>query len=467
MNRPRTNKSIVFVGVLAGIGLLLPRFWDTSVAQSAREEEASSVRMNPTVRAVENTLPSVVNIATEKLVFRESPYETLYREFFDPYYRTQPEPVYSVGSGMFIDETGYLLSNGHVVREADRVWVKNAATGEEAEAKLIFEMPGVDLALLKADPAEITVTPISFASPDDLLMGEDVLALGNPYRLGGSVSKGILSSKNRRAFPSNNWLEPADWLQTDAAINPGNSGGPLINLDGDMIGVNVAMHGEAQNIGFAIPILRVFEALSLMFTPEAIAGNWFGVIADPASEPPLVVSVAKDSPAAAGGLRSGDEILSVDGVAVKNLFDLNRRLLRAEAGDRVNLAVRSNGRVENRRVRLLGPDSKALANYVQSWLGANIVPVDEEIATRYGLSRPRGFMVVSVAPNGFAARNRLQERMVLETVNRVELSTAAHLAQQLHLVEDAQSVEIEIKFPRLVGRRIAQWDTATIDARLR
>ena len=167
-----------------------------------------------------------------------------------------------------------------------------------------------DIALLKIIPknTDDTFTAATFAADDDLLLGETVLALGNPFGLGGSVSRGILSSKSRRAKSGGSKLDIPDWLQTDASINPGNSGGPLINLDGEIIGINVAVLREGQGIGFAIPIKRVNESLARIFTPEFLEGNWFGAAIHPGSRPLTVASVAPDSPAAKAGLLPGDRV---------------------------------------------------------------------------------------------------------------------------------------------------------------
>src|SRR4029078_5369257 len=172
---------------------------------------------------------------------------------------------------------GYVLTNLHVVRRATRTQVK-LWDGREYEADRIVATENSDVALLKlrCKPDE-KFKAVSFAADDDLLLGETVLALGNPFGLGGSVSRGILSSKNRRTSASQEeQLDVQDWLQTDASINPGNSGGPLINLKAEVIGINVAVYQKGQGIGFAIPVKLVSEALSQIFTPEHIRELWFG-----------------------------------------------------------------------------------------------------------------------------------------------------------------------------------------------
>src|SRR5438128_1132546 len=218
---PRPGRATA--SLMLGVALTLPAF-------GAGEADA---RRDATVEAVERVMPCVVNIGTETIVESNEPFEQMLREFWGPYYRRrQPDAHYSLGSGVIIDENGYVLTNLHVVRRASKVWVK-LADGREFEARPIVGNTHKDVALLKLlTKGNEKFKAVKFAKDDDLLLGETVLALGNPFGLGGSVSRGILSSKNRRPPLETEPLDVADWLQTDAAINPGSSGGPLIELPG-------------------------------------------------------------------------------------------------------------------------------------------------------------------------------------------------------------------------------------------
>src|SRR5205085_4987775 len=164
--------------------------------------------------------------------------------------------------------------------------------GREYDATPMVATPFSDVALLKiqAKPGE-KFKAVKFAADDDLLLGETVLALGNPFGLGGTVTKGILSSKSRRPPTGNEPLNIQDWLQTDEAINPGNSGGPLINLRGDLIGLSVAVYREGQGISFAIPARRVSAALAEMYSPETLHSLWFGARVRPGVFPLTIASV--------------------------------------------------------------------------------------------------------------------------------------------------------------------------------
>ncbi len=306
----------------------------------------SDVRRDATVLAVEKVMPSVVNIATETIIHVRDPFEEFFRQFWDPYHRRQPpNSQYSLGSGVIIDEAGYLLTNDHVVRRADKITVKFCTGTNVYTATVVASDPKSDVALLKlnARPGE-KFKAIQLAREDDLLLGETVLALGNPFGLGGSVSRGILSSKSRIVPKEGEPLDIPNWLQTDAPINLGNSGGPLVNLRGELIGINVAVLNEfqgqrAQGIGFAIPIRRVLEALSDIFPTEFVKAYWFGARVKVGTTPLVITGVQAQSPAGQAGLKAGDAILQVNGKAPKSFIDF-ADLLAAKADSEVTLAIR-------------------------------------------------------------------------------------------------------------------------------
>src|SRR5437667_5468034 len=314
----------------------------------------ADVRRDATVEAVERVMPCVVNIATETVVALQDPLENLFREFFGPYYRNRPPNAqYSLGSGVIIDEEGFVLTNFHVVGHASRVWVK-LSDGREYEADKLVGTSFRDLALVKIRAKEgEKFHAVTFAADDDLLLGETVLALGNPFGLGGSVSRGILSSKSRRPAMENEPLDVLDWLQTDAAINPGNSGGPLVNLRGELVGLNVAMYREGQGIGFAIPIKRISAALGEIYSPEILEKMWFGARIRPHGAPLQVMSVQIESPAGKAGLRAGDEILQVNGKAPRSFIDFTHELLDAKDQRDLSLMVRRDTERRTIKVRMV------------------------------------------------------------------------------------------------------------------
>ena len=327
--------------------LLLPLAW-----------AAEGPRRTPVVKAVAKALPSVVNIRTETVVAVRDPFARLFQDFWEPHYRGPRRDIRrSLGSGVVIHPDGYVLTNDHVVRRASKIRVK-FSNGREYDAGRVAYDQRSDLALLRIKMpagASVKFVPLSFARNGDLLLGETVIALGNPFGLGGSVSRGILSSKDRREPREGEVLDMANWLQTDAAINPGNSGGPLINLDGQLIGINVAVHRQGQGIGFAVPIARVNETLGRIFTPEHLRGMWLGARVRLDGDRLRLARVELNSPAFKAGLRAGDTVLEVNDRPVANYIDWAKEVA-GRGLARVRFKIFRGGRVVPVAVTLQAED---------------------------------------------------------------------------------------------------------------
>lgn len=354
-------------------------------------------RRDLTVSVVERVLPTAVNIATAKVVSQED----AWLRFWDPYHRQRPPQSvgYSAGSGVFIDETGYVLSNEHVVGGADKIWVNPANSTNIYEAVIVGTDARADLALLKiqGQPGE-KFPAIPFAQDDDLLLGETVLAIGNPFTLGGSVSRGILSSKSRAAPGDAERLDVPNWLQTDASINPGNSGGPLVNLRGELIGVNVAKTAM-QGIGFAIPVKQVVESLSAMITPENSNRRlWFGARVRAGGAALTILEVAAGSPASQAGLRVGDDILEVNGKKPSGFVNFEEVLANSEQRD-VSLTVRRDGRPQKVTVRMVPLAEVFNAAFIRKKLGLTLQALTPQLARSLGVSGASGFVIANVDPD--------------------------------------------------------------------
>ena len=383
-----------------------------SLAQGATQlqlpggEGGSDIRRDATVAAVEQVMPCVVNIATKNIVPVRDPFE----EFYLPFFRRQSaENPYSLGSGVVIDEAGYLLTNDHVVRRADKIGVKFANSLEVYEATVVASDPKSDVALLKltARPGE-KFHAIKLAREDDLLLGETVLALGNPFGLGGSVTRGILSSKSRSRPKENAKLDVWNWLQTDAPINLGNSGGPLVNLRGELIGLNVAVVNEvegqpAQGIGFAIPIKHVLAGLSEI-TVESVKTFWFGARVKAGSSPLVVTTVQPESPADRAGLKPGDAILLLNGKAPKSFLDFADALA-ANAGMEERLTLQHGLERRESTVRLVPEKSVFNSDMIRRKLGLNLE------------WKAEGLIISAVETNSPAATAGLLSGMLVKQVD--------------------------------------------------
>ena len=436
----------VVVAFLAGAAH--PTATAATSAPAASANGPPDIRRDAVVVAVEKALPCVVNIGTETIVETRDAFDDLLREFWGPYYkRRSPDRQYSLGSGVIIDEDGYVLTNLHVVRRASRVWVK-LPDGREFEAQPVKGKTSTDVALLKIVTKNgEKFSPVKFAADDDLLLGETVIALGNPFGLGGSVSRGILSSKERRAPREGEALDVSNWLQTDAAINPGNSGGPLVNLRGELIGINVAVYRDAQGIGFAIPIKRVNEALAEFFTPEAMRSLWFGARIKSGGGPLIIQHVQDGSPAQRAGLRTNDVIVQVNGRAPKNLIDFNRELL--TSADRKDIALVFNRGYERHTatVRLLQERDFFNAALVRQKLGATLQELTPELAAQFGLRSTSGFVIAAVDKGTPAATAELQPYFLVQAFDGHVPPNLVEAAKLLYAKKAGAKVRLDLIIP--------------------
>jgi len=410
------------------------------------------VRRDAAVQAIEQVMPSVVNIATETIIHVRDPFEELFRGFWDPYHRRQPpHSQYSLGSGVVIDEAGYLLTNDHVVRRADKIAVKLSSGTNVYEATVAANDPKSDVALLKlkARPGE-KFKAIKLAREDDLLLGETVLALGNPFGLGGSVSRGILSSKSRTAPKEGEALDIPNWLQTDASINLGNSGGPLVNLRGELIGINVAVLSEAQGIGFAIPIKRVIEALSEIFPTEFVKSFWFGARVKVGTTPLVISTVQPESPAGRSGLKNGDAILEVNGRTPKSFIDFTDLLAR-QAGAEVRLVVQRGTERRNVAVRLVPEKDVFNREMIREKLGLNLEELTPQLAGRYGVRASDGFIVTGVEPGSPAASAELHRGVLVTAIDGQTPPDVTGAAKLLYTKKKGERVQLEIAVQQRLG----------------
>jgi serine protease Do len=385
---------------------LLPLLICLCLAASAEE---SDIRRDATVNAVEQAMPSVVNIATKG--------KEPVRNIFDQFQRQMlNQPLYnevvSQGSGVVIDDNGYLLTNFHVINGADQIQVQFVNGTNVFEATVVKADAKTDVALLKikAGPNQ-KFHAIKLAKEDDLLLGETVLAMGNPLGLSGSVTKGILSSKSRVAPQQGEPLDLPNWLQTDASINPGNSGGPLVNLKGELIGINVAVLNETANgqpvqgIGFAIPIRLVENALSEILPTEYVRSYWFGARAKVGSYPLVLTSVQPDSPAGKAGLRVGDVVMQVNGKVPKTFIEFGD-LLASSAQKQISITYKRGETMQEASMRLVPESSVFNADMIRKKLGLVVE------------RNSYGFVINEVDTNSPAGNSALTPNTLIWAVDR-------------------------------------------------
>jgi len=431
-----------------------------AVLSAPAAEPAAGIRRDAVVAAVEKAMPSVVNIATETVIVRNNPLDDMFSDFFG--YRRMPRGYksYSAGSGVIIDEAGYILTNFHVIESANRVQVK-LHDGREFEAeKITYASSRSDVALLRIiAPPGTKFDAIRFAADEDLLLGETVLALGNPFGLGGSVSRGILSSKSRRPVNDDERLGIEDWLQTDAAINPGNSGGALVNLAGELIGMNVAVfrggnYAQAQGIGFAIPIKRVREAISYFFVPETTQGLWFGARISPGVFPLVIADVQKGSPADQAGLKPGDQVVEVNGKIPGSFIQFNE-LVGGSGNQTARIEVRRDGQRIAASVSMMKN-----SDLLRARLGGSLQELTPELARMFGVGLMDGLLVAGVDEDGPLAQAGLAKGDLIAGIQGQPLHDLARATLLVSAEESGNQITLRVIARRPSGNfmRIQQAD---------
>jgi serine protease Do len=421
----------------------------------------------------EKLTPAVVSITTEEFVtdyggsgmpqFPEgSPFEEFFKDFFERYGNgenggTQERRATSLGSGFIIDASGYVVTNNHVIEEADAIIVR-LDDDTEYEATVVGIDPKTDIALLKVE-ADHDLPFVDFGDSDVVRVGEWVLAIGNPFGFGSSVTAGIISARQRDISAG-----PYDeFLQTDAPINRGNSGGPLFNMDGEVIGVNTAIFspsGGSVGIGFAVPSTLVERVVAQLMEFGRTRRGWLGVriqsvtpeIAEglglESARGALVASVTPDGPSAEAGLENGDVIVLFDGKPIDDMRELPRVVADTEVGKAVEVVVIRRGEemtfsvelgeLEEFEDQLAGgmvgdqpPESPPSDKEPTDVLGMALQEATPKLAERYGLPpETTGLVVTAVAPGSPAAHADIQEGdLILEVGQEVVSSVAEVVAQ--------------------------------------
>lgn len=468
------NHHLDFARIITGVLVVLIA---TAVSRPAgAEEDAAAVNHAKSLSrafraAARSVLPTVVEVKTamksgslrsrvsgqEDNPFRGTPFEDLFGEEGQPFHGTPDIPLPGLGSGVIIDPAGIILTNNHVVADADEVVIK-LADGRQFQAVDVRVDEKTDLAVVRIESKE-PLPAAKLGDSERVDIGDWVLAIGNPFELDQTVSAGIISAKGRTLGA----VGRAKLLQTDAAINPGNSGGPLVNLDGEVIGINTAIYsrsGGNQGIGFAIPV-----NLAKWVTPQLIEkGNvkraYLGVALEPVDNPEkrqfgarpqegvVVSQVFQGSPAADAGLRQSDVILRFDGTAVRTASDLQELVERTEDGTSHDVHILREGKPATIAVVVRAmPEDFGIANrFFQSRpLGLLAADLSEELAQQLGYEAETGAVVVHVDRGRPAYAAGLREGMLIQRVAKTPVSNAAQLKAALEEADLAKGVELEVQ----------------------
>jgi serine protease Do len=387
--------------------------------------------------------PVVVNISTTQVsegrgphefsspFGEEDPFNDFWRRFFGGPTPRGPQRQRSLGSGFIIDGDGSILTNNHVVENAQKIVVKLPGDEQDYEAKVIGRDPKTDIAVIKIN-AKTSLSTATLGDSDRLEVGEWVVAIGNPFGLDGSVTSGIVSAKGRHNITQG----PYDnFIQTDASINPGNSGGPLINLKGEVIGINTAIFsrtGGNIGIGFAIPINLVKEVLPQLRGKGKVTRGFLGVLIQKVTPEiaeslgmdkgygALVANVSKDGPADKAGVKVGDVIVEFDGKEVKDSSDLPIIVARTPVEKRARMKVLRDKREVTLTVTVgeLKDEEVVASAPEKGELGLTVQRLTPQMAESLGLDKTEGVVVTAVEPGSAADEAGIRRGDVILEIDR-------------------------------------------------
>ncbi len=369
-----------------------------------------------------------------------------------------PQPAVGQGSGFIISEDGYILTNNHVAGQAEKLEV-TLSDGRTFDAKLVGTDSQTDVALIKIEAEKLPM--LQLGNSDEIEVGEWVLAVGSPFGLAGTVTSGIVSAKNRNSMGITDY---ENFLQTDAAINPGNSGGPLVNLQGQVIGINTAIisrSGGYNGIGFAIPINMGQQICQQLMEHGSVTRGYLGVMIQPLTSDlaesfgladdagVLVGDVTADGPAQEAGIQRGDVIVEMDGQVAKSVPQLRNRIAMVKPGTGVKLVVLRDGKRQNITLKvgqLPGDNSLAgVPTTATDSLGLSVQTLNAELAAQLGLDNAKGVVVTRVAPGSAAAENGIKPGTLIKEVNRQPVHSASDFAKAVKQLSEKDSVLLLIR----------------------
>lgn len=408
--------------------------------------------------------PAVVNISTVRIVSgsedlrrffapfqdRGAPFDDFFKQF-ERFFGDQvpSRRQQSLGSGFIISKDGFIVTNNHVIKDAAEISVNLLGFNTPFKAQIVGRDPETDLALLKIE-VDRALPVLEFGDSDSAKVGQWVMAIGNPFGLAHTVTAGIISAKGRiiGSGPYD------DFIQTDASINPGNSGGPLLNMNGQVIGINTAIVASGQGIGFAIPSNMAKKIIGQLQENKMVQRGWLGVTIQGLDENTakalglaeargaLIAEAIPGEPAAKAGIRSGDVVVSINGQAVEDPASLLRVVAQQPPGDKVQVQVIRQGKKRSFTVTLGARDPERLAQREapmteeqKAALGISLRPLDEREARALGMTHAQGLLVASVLADSEAARSDVRAGDVVLEANQQPVNSVADFQKVLR--EDA------------------------------
>ncbi|HTO06950.1 MAG TPA: trypsin-like peptidase domain-containing protein [Myxococcota bacterium] len=433
-------------------------FWPALAARADRES-----RRTPVVAAVESATPATVNItSTQVVVDQANPFlrgDPMFDEFFRRFMNPRASTAQSLGTGVIITKDGFVLTNEHVLAGATQIRV-TLSDGRQFDAELVGGDPASDLAVVRIKTQDPLPTP-KLGDSDDLMIGESVIAIGNPFGLNSTVTTGVLSATNRSI--RGDGREYHGFLQTDASINPGNSGGPLLNMDGEVIGINTAILGNAQGIGFAIPINRARRIVNDLIAHGEVQATWFGIwlqeltpalrdaMGSDQATGVLVSNVFEGTPAASAGIQRGDIVTDLDRSPVhsrREFYEISRSIT---VGDRARVSLdRSGHKLALELEAAPFPEARA-DELAQVLLGLDLAERTPALAKQYKLQSDHGLVVQRVVPHSAAEERGLRPGDLVLKLGQDRIDDRSALRKAIPRILGQDGVVVVVQRGRGIG----------------
>ncbi len=420
----------------------------------------------------ENIRPAVVNIRTVKTIkgggpvfrsFNKGPFQNKNRdpmeEFFNRFFGEEKQREFkhrSLGSGFFIDKAGFIVTNNHVIEDADKIEVI-LKSGKKFEAEIIGRDPNTDIAIIKIEAKDV-FPAVTLGNSDSLEVGQWVVAIGSPFGLEQTVTAGIVSAKGR-VIGSGPY---DDFIQTDASINPGNSGGPLINMKGRVVGINTAIISGGQGIGFAIPINMAKGIFQQLRKHGEVTRGWLGVVIQDLSEElagyygikskkgVIITEAVPDDPADKAGIKAEDIILKVNGRKVETSRDLTKMIAGTSVGKKIKILVLRKGEKKEFTVKIAKrPDTKKISTNQrkkeEDELGINVSELTDEQARRFGIPNTEFVIITAVLPEGKGDRAGLKELDIIKEINHHIIKTKQDYKKAIKNIRTGETISFFIR----------------------
>ncbi len=417
-------------------------------------------RESPVVRAVRKVSPAVVNISSSYAV-RKRPnpfsgfgmdpfFEEFFKDFFDPRFERRQQSA-SLGSGVLIDgKRGLILTNAHVIEKASKIKIV-LEDEREFDAKIIGADPDSDLAVLQIDSPN-RLPAIEMGSSDDLMIGETVIAIGNPFGFSHTVTTGVISALNRSVRSEEMVFH--DFIQIDASINPGNSGGPLLNIEGDLIGINTAIYAKAQGIGFAIPINKAKKIIADLIEFGEVIQAWIGIRVQylsrklagylnvPDKKGVVVKAVEPGSPALKSGLKEGDIILGIDSKKIASPRDYWSIKKTYAAGDKLKARIWRNNKVKTVSIKTRVFPMERAEKLAFRTMGIRVENINRQNRNYYRLLTREGVVISEIANGSHLDRIGARPGDVIRQIDDLTISNKEDFKKAVVKYRQKQSVVI-------------------------